>query len=258
MKKGFIWLVLLIFTITVGIISCGGTSSDDIPKNSVQQIEESKKDGLGILFVDPNYCNDYFEAGNSRKKALDNDLGESDYIVSGENDIFDFSANPASIDEMRCKLEKTLTFEEVSDELEDSNYSNNNSRNFGGGFSVFGKFFVYIKGIHTHPLNPCVSNNVRHFNIFIKPNSKTSNEDAWANIHLGAWTESGKVCFVAFNNISGFCKKGCSPSRQDLQNLLEQSIKVALAAVGIYVSSYAVYVAAYTISCLLYPMLLVL
>jgi len=276
-ERIFVWLAVLISVVMItGFLACGGTSSDYLTDNKVDSIQSDniEKSGIGILFVDPNYH------GNSRQKtATENELAESDYLVDGEDSIVDSGMNQISIEELKEIFGESLSFAEnaendslddsasidndMCEEIDQSNFydpdlEGKNIRNLGGGFSVFGKFYVRIRGIDSHPLRPCVYNNVSHFNITIKQDLHASDSDAWANIHLGAWISSGRLCLVAFDNISGFCKKICTPSRYDLQKLIEHSIKSALAAVGIYVSAYVIYVSAYTLSCLLYPLLIAL
>ncbi len=94
MQKKFVWLVSFVCAVTVGIIACGGTSSD-ISENPTQQTAESEKQGIGITFVDPNPDYSNIPDCASRQRALAESeseqvkLGENEYLVAGENQISD-------------------------------------------------------------------------------------------------------------------------------------------------------------------------
>ncbi len=274
MRKRFVWMALLVFAITVGIMACGGTMSD---VSETPQIEESEKQGIGITFVDPNPDYSNIPECASKQRALAGSeseqvkLGENEYLVTGENQISD-SAGNLTIDELQRKFEGTLTSSDSSDSSEEvDSESLTESAPKGPSRDLFDEyrcplniFCVRVRGMDYHECRPCVYEKVYHVNIELMKNKNDSPKKYWMNLHVGAYRNSkGSLCLLIFEKVADkdmrfCCRDLCAPSIPVLQRELARSMTQVLASAGIAVSAVAISTAAATLSYLIYPVLMAL
>ncbi len=106
----------------------------------------------------------------------------------------------------------------------------------------FGAFYVFFRGggadTDTHPLRPCVAQDVTHVHLTIKKTKETSDYAAWAKFHAGTYVQSQNKCYVLFDSQHPWmCLKACPPTRQQIESGLKTALAAALAAAGISVSA---------------------
>lgn len=91
--------------------------------------------------------------------------------------------------------------------------------------------YNYSVVVHTdrHYIGSCISREVSHINFTL---SKKGFSGSVANLHVAAWTQSGRICAAVYatgNNKPVFCKKICSPTPRDIIG----GIAAALIAMGV-------------------------
>jgi len=100
-----------------------------------------------------------------------------------------------------------------------------------------GKYSVRLD-FHYHQVNGC--NNTRpihHINAAIELYGQPKYQNEVINLHIGAWRENGRICFCIYESKSGKGGKICSPTKDDLKNV----IAPILVSVGISVAvAYAI------------------
>lgn len=96
---------------------------------------------------------------------------------------------------------------------------------------------------HVHTLGSCVTSQVNHIHLEIMKQDKY-NPKRWPTVmtlHLGVYPSGGKKCLVLWNSPSPYvCWKVCSPTRNDLQNMLAWALVAAAAVAGVVLAGWAV------------------
>jgi hypothetical protein len=117
---------------------------------------------------------------------------------------------------------------------------------------------LQFRGPESHPLGSCVSQSVKHFHIELFRQNSSGGWNYITNLHIGTYWSSGRRCFVLWNNYRPVvCWKICSPTWDQLKQMLAWTIVAAAAIAGVVLATWVVAtIASAAASALWVPLLL--
>jgi hypothetical protein len=129
------------------------------------------------------------------------------------------------------------------------------------GVKLFGWSFRF-RPVHSHPLGSCVKTpiEVKHFHIDVQHRRPNGSYRKVMDVHLGTYRQSGKRCFVMYENElldkkgrpKNTCWKRCSPTLSDLVEMLAWVIAAAAVVAGVAVAGWTLAAIAAAVAAVLF------
>ena len=126
------------------------------------------------------------------------------------------------------------------------------------GITLYG-WKLQFRGPDTHEFGKCLAKPVTHYNVDVHRQQPNGSFTPVLNFHLGTYRDGSRRCFVLWESERlKICWKTCSPTQQDLVQIVKYMLTAAAAIVGVAIAAWIVAAIAEAAAAVLFIPLLLL